>query len=146
VSSLRGPPLRSVHRCLMSFSQADDRVLAYTQAPQSRVVTCSSEEALVIAHDDLRGTGGTGREQRTEVTSHHTFFNSVHVARSTTKTRWHLRFFVYVKTFKTPTLLHCFITSLNITQAFPTLETLSILLRTPLPPNPNLFKGTIFTS
>ena len=73
-----------------------------------------------------------GREQCTEVTSHHTFLNNVHVARSTTKTSWRLRFFIYVKPFKTPTLLHYFITY-HFSSISYSSKTLSLPLWTPLP-------------
>ena len=88
----------------------------------------------------------TGREQCTEVTSHHNFLISVHVARSTTRTRCRLRFFVFDKPLKTPTLLHYFITPLSISQTFLILEMLSLPLRIPHPSNPKLFKGMLFSS
>ena len=46
----------------------------------------------MIVQGDLRGERMIGRAQCVDVTSHHTFFTSVHVARSTVEARCRLRF------------------------------------------------------
>ena len=94
----------------------------------------------MITHSDLRGIGVTWCEQCIKVTSHYTFLNSVHVAISTAKTRWCLRFFVYVKPFKTPMLVHCFITSLKQFSSISCSQTLSLLVRPLQTSNPNYLK------
>ena len=101
----------------------------------------------MIAHSNLRGTGVMGCEQSTEVTFHHTFLISVHVAGSTAKTRCRLRFFAYVKPLKTPTLLHYFITSLyHFSSIFFSQKCSLFFLNHCDFQNPNCFKGTPFTS
>jgi len=68
------------------------------------------------------------------------FLTSIHVAGSMTKTRCRLRFFVYVKPLKTPTLLHSFITSLNISRTFSSLKHSLFLLNHCDPSKPNCSK------
>jgi len=111
--------------------------------PSLELKPVSAKRLQVIARGDLHGTGVTGCEQCTEVTSHHTFLNSVHVARSMVTilaacASW------YTLNLSKP-LCSFTIPLLSISQAFHILKMLSLLLWTLHPSNPNLFKGMIFT-
>ena len=77
----------------------DDRGLA----PQSRAVTCFSEETKWSRWGTYVALGN-GREQYTEVTSHHSSLINIHVSRSTIETCWHSNFFVHCSNLLTLTL------------------------------------------
>jgi len=108
----RGPPSITKHRCVMSEVSlwVDDRGLVGTQAPQSRTVTCFSEETRWSRWATYVALGN-GREQYTEVTSHHSSLLNVHVSRSMVGTCWCSNFFVHYSntlTLTLPSVFHYF--------------------------------------